>query len=228
VLVAGGLALLGDSRRIPMRLEEFFDEYELHLMYAPADSVAALDRAVAGGDVPSGVLRIPATDDVYVARFMGLRPEYAPPSDGICLGFHNELGRYDVVRCRYHVGSWMFEYAMTSQMKAVRIDCADIPGDPFAVANAVAARIFDPSEGVVLKLVGLDRGLSFGRQDIERTGTRWTTEFGNDYVRAHWRDALKWWHEDHTVGFISLKQWGMEKQGVGRRGERNWFREEDE
>jgi len=211
-----------------MTLEEFFDEYDLQLMYAPMESVTALDRAVATGDVAAGAERIAADDSVYVGSFFGLRTEYAPPADAVCLGFHDEPGQSDVVRCRYRVGLWTLDYARTSQMKCLRIACPDMPGDPFDLAKAVAARIFEPKWNVVPMLAGAHRGVVFGGQDNERTGFYWGEDPQWGRLYEHWRDELKWWHEDHAVGFVSFVGYLGGRQVMGRAGLRSWFSGEDE
>jgi hypothetical protein len=217
------LSVTADSRRADVTLEGFFDTDALTLMYPPTTSKAALEDATATGNVPDGVRRFPATDSVYVGRLMGLRPEYGPPSDALCLGFHNEGGLYDVVRCRYRVGIWGFEYAKTSQMASLRVACPDVAGSPLEVATIVAARIFEPAEGVILGFVGSQHGVSFGHHDLERTGARWTGKPVADAYMAHWRDLLQWWHENHAVGFVALRKWGGEKQMMAAAGRTDWF-----
>jgi len=226
VLAAASIAIF--LLRCPtMKHDEFLGPVKSQLMRPPPSSEVALVAAAEGREPPDGVLSVPAHDYGGPIGAPGTVAAYDAPPSALCLAFEQELGRYDIVRCRYQVHDWQVDLAVAAHVSAIRLSGSDMTGDPLAVAQQVAREVFEPDEGVLLRIEGCDGEITFGTQDVEATGPRVPMEHGG---WQHWRDSLAWWHEPGQVGFITIHADGVPTRqfplGAAEGANRRWFSED--
>jgi len=220
MVVVGGLALVLLLRCPAMKIEQFLGPVKTQLMRPPASSEAAIEAALAARELPEGVAYADALQGRGVT---GCTHEFDVPPAVPCLGFVQEQGRYDIMRCRFWVQGWQVDLAMSKEVNAIRLSGSDLLGDPLQVAQRVADRVFEPEQGVVLRRVGCDGPVTFGTHDLEATGP------ASPYGWEHWRDTLAWWYQPGEVGFITIDAYGqpakVRRPGALEGVNERWFSE---
>ncbi len=228
LVAAGGVAIAAViviAVRCPtVKLDEFLGPVKQQLMRPPPSSEAALVAAAEGRELPAGVLSLGVHDYGWPTGILGSGTAYDAPRSALCLAFTQELGRYDIVRCRYQAHGWQVDLASTAHVTAIRLSGPDLVGDPLDVAQEVARKLFEPKHGVLLRTDGCDGKMTFGSHDLETTGpvpqVMWA-----DF--EYWRDTLAWWYQPGQVGFIAIDAPGVPTcrplPGAAEWANRRWF-----
>ncbi len=210
-LVALGLFLEPDKRR--MTLSELFTRDQLQLMFPPPESLELVmqehppvaQREPEVLDAERGLLRLRASG------WPGCRPwsndsASDPPADLTCVGFLDEGGRGNVMRCHYTMGERRMTLACSEYMSAILIEPIRFHHRSVErVVHDVALGLFgsgDESRIVPLWL-GHENDIDFGCHDPIEISP-WPADAAFPPCRD-WREHLRWWVQGDAVGFITLK-----------------------
>lgn len=207
--IACGLFTAGERLRVP--LLGFFNEDQLQLIFPSEHSRALCARAYPRtyslyprvSDAARGVVVV-EQGGWHVSRFYGVRDELVTPKDHVCVGFIDEEGRGDVVRCRFEVEGFTVEQAFAENMEAITVSPVLAEGAALAVAQRVADRLFESHFDIVLESVGREDDVEFGVTGYKKP------EVSEGYVDMasglDWREVLKWWKRGNEVGFVVPRQ----------------------
>ena len=168
------------------------------LMHPPASSLEAIERAKRGEPADEGIFEYPVENEIFhVSLGKKLNEPFWLNDEAVCLGFPNELGRWDVRRCHWEARGWRLEYATHELAWSLRVAGPGLEEQSLETVRRVAEAVFGededgPARGIAFLPVNDDGQVVFGLHDVK-------VRYGN----LDWRDALTWYHDGEAVGFIS-------------------------
>jgi hypothetical protein len=200
-----------------------FNAIALQLIHAPESSRAALAAAAAGR--PPEPLPRAAGALLTAAQWLGLllRTPFAPGATVPLLAFPMEEGCCDVVRASWTAGDVAIDTAQTRSMVAIAFTGfhPETGEDAAAFAGRVAATVFAaPDARFVFTSSGSNEAGIIGPRDFATVGT-------HGGVWANWIDAMWFWSDGTTIGFLTIREYGGPAQAVSASPDegsnRTWF-----
>ncbi len=200
--------------------DPFYTSVVLQLMRPPQASLDALAAArIKAPPVPPEL-----AFDIQSARSWAvqlLQAGFQPKLNDLFLPFPNEAGRFDVIRCAYRADS--MDILIGESKYAISIGVTDPrfshPGQDREKAESLARQLLTMPERIRLKETGVTGNRRYGEQDVKAAGSV-------DPQWPHWLDALHWWSEANSVGFVTVKASGGPTRAVislDDQSNRHWF-----
>lgn len=163
------------------------------LMFAPASTDAAFAALSPSARPVHGGLQYPVRTSA-VGSPTGVREGFFPTERATCLGFPEEAGGYDVVRCRYMVGNRRVEYFRSGDLAGLRIVHGLVVDDAEQAVRRMVDTVLEPAERIIPIVTGQKGGLWFG-----------TAEPLWDHDEPHeiGQSTFRWWLSDHDFAFVA-------------------------
>jgi hypothetical protein len=186
-----------------------FNPIALQLIHPPEGSRAAIEAAA--GHPPEPLPRAAAallTASQWL-RFL-LRAPFAPPPGVPLLAFPMENGYCDVVRASWAAGEVAVDSAQTRSMIALAFTGppVDAGEDAAARAGRVAAAVFAADDvRFVFRAGGTNEAGVIGPRDFATVGT-------HGGMWANWVDAMWFWSDGPTTGFLTIREVGGPSQAI--------------
>lgn len=220
MIFAAQAAVPGEGVTATMPDDRFFTSVVAQLMNPPASSREALEAARRNAPAIPRELAFEIESARSSAQAI-LQASFQPAASDPFVPFPKEAGRFDIIRCLYLADG--MEMAVAESKYVISITISD---PRFATqradrekAEAIARKVMKMPDRIRLKQVGaLGRG-HYGVQDAEAAGRI-------DAAWPHWLDALRWWADGNTVGFVTLKASGGPTRAVisvEDQANRHWF-----
>ena len=203
-----------------------FNEIGLHLIKTPEAAWRDIESAAMGWD-PSE-----APETAWAADFARdwlrtiMAPDFAPAASAAFLAYPLEASVCDTVRGLYRVPAGRIEVAQSRYLVSLKLlDLAEgVGGDACALASGIAEEAFagEEAKNLVFKTLGQADFGSYGARDFSAAkalAPGW----------AHWADAMHWWSDGKSLGFLTLRGYGEMVREVASADpfpNRSWFSRE--
>lgn len=183
-----------------------FNAIGLNLITAPASAWRDIEAAAMGWR-PEQAPEI-AWAATYARDWLCtiMAAEFAPDAKAVFLAYPMENGVCDTVRGLYRNRGGRIEVAQSRYFVALKLldASASIGSDPNGAASEIAQMLFagEEAKSLVFRALGQREFGSFGARDFERVkpvAPGW----------VHWADAMHWWSDGQTLGFMTLRGYGQ-------------------